>query len=130
MARRTINAGTYEEVLQLGTPLWRDIPVRGYVGNRWATETDGPWHALLWSEIRHIEVAGKMTAAQASIFELNIIGVKSVKIAKIFSITEAAVSKHLSIALKKADNVKNKGLLTTVFEECGGWGAVGELLNG
>ncbi len=98
-----------------------------YVRNRWSDE--GPYSALLWQEVRRMEMTSKMTAKQASVFEWHLIGLTNVEIARLLGISEAAVRKNLTLARKKAARCRDVGILTVLVESCGGWDAVKEVLE-
>ncbi len=126
--RRVCYVGSAEDVILTGgQPLWEDLPYRGYVGHRLS---DDPWLTQLWADIKAMESGTRMTHRQAQIFEGHLLGISNAVMARTLEITESAVSQHLEAALLKSQNYRKTALLTVVYEACGGWIAIGELLNG
>ena len=126
--RRVAYVGNADDVMLTGgRALWEDLPYRGYVGH---PLSDDPYQTQLWADIRAVERGTKMTARQAQVFEGYVLGISNIAMARVLGVTESAISKTLHVVMVKSENYPKSALLTVVYEECGGWRAVGELLNG
>jgi DNA-binding CsgD family transcriptional regulator len=88
----------------------------------------GPFMELLQHEVSLIPKIAHMTGLQAQIFTANIYGHSNRKIALVLDISEAVVREHLSVAVRKANRVKYRGLISVLIAEFG-WAAVRDALR-
>lgn len=132
---RTQSAGVNPEYISsLGPQPWSDERQGrrgGYVVHELAD--DHPLAALLWSEIRSAYQRHAIDPDDQWLFEEWIDGSSYKRLAEAFleikkrQITRDAICKRVLRVRKVLLADSRLGLLTVIYEQCGGWRAVGEL---
>ena len=114
-----------EEAFSSDNPLWENKQ-HGYVQGKYSD--DGPFAALLWSDLRAAYHEMGINDFQASMFEWNMMGVSNTQIAKMMAVSESDVRYHIGIVKRKLLQSKCLGRITVIVEECGGWNTVAAYL--
>lgn len=130
MAKRTINAGIDEEFIRsLGVVPWdeRKVPRQpDYVRGAY---DDDPLGTLLWRDLRAGYRRNGIDCQHATMFELILAGQSYRQVAATFHLgSQRSVQywvEHVKAALLADSRL---GLITSIYEECGGWQAVAEFL--
>ncbi len=128
MSRREIPVGMAEKVREYGTPLWETerAALRGYVRGRYSDE--GPLSAMLWSDLRSAYARHGIHDCDATMFELRLAQVSFRRLGKMFGLDESTVRQQVDAVERAIMRDSRLGLITTIVEECGGWGTVGAYL--
>ena len=105
-----------------------------YVMGRWSD--DSPLSACLWADIKRAYARHRIDSVNAAIFEAHLCGNHYRDICaaharlrpKAKPLTEEAAWKRVQRVRDTLQGDPMMGLLTVIFEEVGGWSAVGDIL--
>jgi hypothetical protein len=139
---REVTVGLAPDVARYGD-LWPwDIPGTGpYVGG--AFDDSSPYVACLWADLNRCLQRAGVSSEQAAVFGWSCLGVLPADIVRIMpvehledgrhwievALTPERASYHIREARRKLLR-SGLGLLTVIYEQCGGWRAVRELFTG
>ena len=103
--------------------------------DEYAAATTGPVACLLKMEVIEVIKAAKMTPMQSAVFGLAMIdGYGNTEIARALvrsgyaDMTRQGVAKHLELAIRKAERVQHRGVITVIVEQFG-WTGLRDLMR-
>jgi len=131
MARRTVNAGINEDVIRsLGVAPWdeRARPTQPlYVKSRYS---DDPLGTQLWVDIRKAYYRHHINPTSQTMFELVLDGLSYREVAALF---KRKSPRSVQYRVERVETIllndPKLGLITSIYESCGGWRAVGEYMR-
>jgi len=129
VGKRTVSVEGDSDLLELGVPPWGSSlePLTGYVGGRF--DDGSPLTPLLWSDLRRAYRRNGIRHREAVMFEMHMAGVSIRRIAEAFGFSSASSAQYWCNRVRSAlEGDPELGLITTIVEDCGGWGTVAEYL--
>lgn len=133
MARRTVGV----EWVEIEERVHHSLYVQGPLSD------SSPYTALLWTDLRRACRRMRIHDHQLSVFEWHLRGLTISDILQVMPTetvrdggrwvlvenTAERVKHHIRDTKRRLRDCPEMGMITAVFEDCGGWSAVRELLN-
>jgi len=131
MARKTVNAGLNEDFIRsLGVVPWDERATPGHPTYVRGKYDNDPLGTLLWIELRLAYKRHKIDARSATMFELRLAGQSYRDIMRLFKLKSPRSVQYRVLPVMRLLRADPKlGMVTSIFEQCGGWRAVGEYLK-